>query len=208
MIDYLTTNIEQFAAIMNNGGLAMWVLFFLNLLLWYGLGYRRFTLRRGTMDNVRRLVRSHEQKDIKRKGKGIIDYAIVDALQAASEARAIGKNPRTHIQDALWSYFRSIKRYAVLVKTIVVLAPLIGLLGTVVGMIETFDALQTSAMFSQGDSISGGISKALFTTELGLIVAVPGLIIGRSLEKQQRRFALEFEQITDIVSTKESIDEV
>ena len=107
----------------------------------------------------------------------------------------------------MWPYLKSIKRYSVLVKTIVVLAPLIGLLGTVVGMIETFDALQNNVMFSQGDSISGGISKALFTTELGLIVAVPGLIIGRSLDKQQRRFALEFDQITDIISTKESADE-
>ena len=74
-------------------------------------------------------------------------------------------------------------------------------------MIETFDALQTNAMFSQGVSISGGISKALFTTELGLIVAVPGMIIGRSLDKQQQQLALAFEQIKDIISAKESIDE-
>lgn len=207
MMDSITTNLEMFAAIMNNGGLVMWVLFFLNLLLWYGLGYRRLTLRRGTLGNVRRLVRSHIKKGGKRECKGIIDYAIVDALQAASEARAMGERSRKFIQDALWPYSRSIKRYAVLVKTIVVLAPLIGLLGTVIGMIETFDALQTSTMFAQGDSISGGISKALFTTELGLIVAVPGMIIGRSLDKQQRQLALEFEQIKDIISTKESPDE-
>jgi biopolymer transport protein ExbB len=59
-------------------------------------------------------------------------------------------------------------------------------------------------MFSQGASISGGISKALFTTELGLIVAVPGLIAGRSLDKLQRQLIMEFEQITDIISTKEA----
>ncbi len=207
MIESITANLELFAAIMNNGGLAMWVLFFLNLMLWYGLGYRRLTLRRGTMGNVRRLVRSHVKKGGKRECKGIIDYAIVDALKAASEARRIGQKPRKYIADALWPYLTSIKKYSILVKTIVVMAPLIGLLGTVVGMIETFDALQNNVMFSQGDSISGGISKALFTTELGLIVAVPGLIIGRSLDKQQVRLGLEFEQITDIISTKESADE-
>ena len=207
MIETITTNLEMFAAIMNNGGLAMWVLFFLNLMLWFGLGYRRLTMKRGTMGNVRRLVNSHIKKGGKRERKGIIDYAIVDALQAASEARTNGIKPRKHIQDALWPYFMTIKKYSVLVKTIVVLAPLIGLLGTVVGMIETFDALQASAMFAQGDSISGGISKALFTTELGLIVAVPGMIMGRALDKQQRQLAVEFEQIKDIISTKESIDE-
>lgn len=207
MINSISTNLGMFAAIMNNGGLAMWILFFLNLMLWYGLGYRHLTLRRGTTGNVRRLVRSHVKKGGKRECKGIIDYAIVDALKAAAQARNIGKQPRKFIDDALWPYLRSIKKYSVLVKTIVVLAPLIGLLGTVIGMIETFDALQNNVMFSQGASISGGISKALFTTELGLIVAVPGLIIGRSLEKQQRRLALEFDQITDIISTKESKNE-
>ena len=207
MMDILTTNLEMFAAIMNNGGLAMWVLFILNLMLWYGLGYRRLTLKRGTLGNVRRLIRSHVKNGKKRECKGIIDYAIVDALQAASQARAVGKKPRKYIEDALWPYLRSIKKYSVLVKTIVVMAPLIGLLGTVVGMIETFDALQNNVMFSQGTSISGGISKALFTTELGLIVAVPGLILGRSLDKQEMRCVLEFDQVTDIISTKESTDE-
>jgi biopolymer transport protein ExbB len=203
MIETITTNLEMFAAIMEKGGWAMWVLFCLNLMLWYGLGYRRITMSRGTVDDLRSMVNTHIKEDGKGKCKGILDYVIVDAIKAASEARAIGKRPRKYIEDALWPYERSLKRYSFLVMTIVVLAPLIGLLGTVLGMIETFDALQTSAMFSQGASISGGISKALFTTELGLIVAVPGLIMGRALDKLQRQFTLEFEQITDIISTKE-----
>ena len=91
MMDSITLNLEIFAAIMNNGGLAMWALFVLNLMLWYGLGYRHITLRRGTMGNVRRLVRSHVKKGGKRECKGLIDYAIVDALKAAADARIIGK---------------------------------------------------------------------------------------------------------------------
>jgi len=62
-------------------------------------------------------------------------------------------------------------------------------------------------MFGQGTSISGGISKALFTTELGLVVAVPGLILGKILDKKEEQFAFEFEQITDIICTKD-IDEI
>ena len=89
------------------------------------------------------------------------------------------------------------------INTLIIVCPLVGLLGTVMGMIETFDALQSSSMFAQGNSISGGISKALFTTELGLVVAVPGLILGRILDKKEDRFALELEQITDIICTKD-----
>ena len=206
MIETANSYLEQFIEIMNNGGLAMWVLFFLNLILWYGLGFRGLILKRGAIKNVRRLINSHFEGT--RKRKGLIDHAIADALKAASEAKAIGKRPRHFIYDALWPYMRSIRKYSVLVKTIVILAPLIGLLGTVIGMIETFDALQNSAMFSQGDSISGGISKALFTTELGLIVAVPGVIIGRMLDRKQQQFMLEFDQMTDIISVEEIADEV
>lgn len=203
MFEFIAQNIELFVVFMNKGGIVMWVLFVLNLLLWYGLGYRYLTLHRGTMGNVRRLVEKHEKRGSDKEFKGLLDYAVADALKAAKEAKTINKVCRNYITDALFEYNIVIKRYSTLVKTIVVLAPLIGLLGTVMGMIETFDALQSSSMFSQGASISGGISKALFTTELGLVVAVPGLIIGRILDKKQHRFALEFEQITDIICTKD-----
>ena len=181
----------------------MWVLFLLNLMLWYGLGYRYSVLQRGTFGNVRRLIEKHESRGENQKMKGLLDVAIIDALLCAKEAKAIHKNPRHYIEDALFPYLISIGKYAILVKTIVLLAPLVGLLGTVMGMIETFDALQSSSMFGQGTSISGGISKALFTTELGLVVAVPGLIFGKILDKKENIFALEFEQITDIICTKD-----
>lgn len=198
--------IEVFVDFMNKGGIVMWVLFGLNLLLWYAIGYRHLILQRGRQGNVRRLVEKHIQKGGEKKIKGLLDKAVVDALKADADARRLGKKPRDFINNALMPYYIEIKEYSIVVKTIVILAPLIGLLGTVMGMIETFDALQNSAMFSQGNSISGGISKALFTTELGLVVAVPGLIFGNILAKKQHRFELEFEQMTDIISTKEDYE--
>jgi len=203
----MTVFFEQFLNFMNAGGVVMWVLFVLNLLLWYGLGYRYRVLQRGTRGNVRRLIEKHEKRGEDKVMKGLLDYAIVDALSSAKEAKSINKKCRHYINDALFPYLISIGRYSTLVKTVVVLAPLVGLLGTVMGMIETFDALQSSSMFGQGTSISGGISKALFTTELGLVVAVPGLILGKILDKKEEQFAFEFEQITDIICTKD-IDEI
>jgi biopolymer transport protein ExbB len=196
--------VERFVDLMNTGGSVMWVLFILNIFLWYGLGYRYLILKRGTKGSVRRLIEKHEKRGSTQAMRGMLDYAAVDALDAADEAKSMGFNMRKHIEGALLPYYSDTSKYGILVKTIIVLAPLIGLLGTVIGMIETFDALQNSSMFSQGSSISGGISKALFTTELGLVVAVPGLIIGRILDKKAERFELEFEQMTDIICTKES----
>jgi biopolymer transport protein ExbB len=203
MIDLTIAYLDQFVTFMNAGGLVMWVLFGLNLLLWYGLGYRYLVLKRGTAGNVRRLIEKHYERKDKKVFVGLLDYAIRDAIETEKNMRKLAKNTRDHVHDALAPYMNIISKYSVLVKTIVMLAPLVGLLGTVMGMIETFDALESSSMFSQGNSISGGISKALFTTELGLVVAVPGLIFGRILDKKEDRFALELEQITDIICTKD-----
>ena len=194
---------DQFIHFMNAGGIIMWVLFFLNLPLWYALGYRYFTLKRGTKGNIRRLIEKHETRKGEKVYVGLLDYAVADALKAAEVAKSISKKPREYMYDALFPYIIITTKYSVLVKTVVMLAPLIGLLGTVGGMIETFDALQSSSMFAQGDSIAGGISKALFTTELGLVVAVPGLIFGKILDRKEEQFTLEFEQIVDIISTKD-----
>ena len=197
--------IGDFVSLMNAGGLVMWILFVLNLALWYGLGYRYLTLKRGTKGSVRRLVEKHEKRGTDQKVRGILDKATADAVKAAEMAKNLGKKPRNFVIDAMSPYMMQTGTYATLVKTIVILAPLVGLLGTVIGMIETFDALQSSAMFSQGNSISGGISKALFTTELGLVVAVPGLIVGRILDKQEERYELDFEQIADVICTKDEV---
>ena len=73
-----------------------------------------------------------------------------------------------------------IDRYGSFVLVIAAVAPLLGLLGTVTGMIETFDVITE---FGTGDPklLSGGISAALVTTMQGLIVAIPLLLIGNLL---------------------------
>ncbi|HAQ50749.1 MAG TPA: flagellar motor protein MotA, partial [Gammaproteobacteria bacterium] len=65
-------------------------------------------------------------------------------------------------------------------------APMLGLLGTVSGMIETFQAI---TLFGTGDPklMSGGISQALVTTELGLAVAIPLLILHSILSSKSNQ---------------------
>lgn len=72
-----------------------------------------------------------------------------------------------------------------LIKIISVVAPLIGLLGTVVGMINTFQAI---TLFGTGDPklMAGGISQALVTTVLGLVVAIPMVFISTLLNTRSR----------------------
>ncbi|MBU6160681.1 MAG: MotA/TolQ/ExbB proton channel family protein [Myxococcales bacterium] len=68
------------------------------------------------------------------------------------------------------------------IRTLVVVAPLLGLLGTVSGMVETFSALAGDP--DAGASVAGGISEALVTTQFGLILAIPGTLVGRWLDRR------------------------
>jgi biopolymer transport protein ExbB len=73
-----------------------------------------------------------------------------------------------------------------LVKTVSVVAPLLGLLGTVTGMIQTFQAI---TLFGAGDPkmMAGGISEALVTTMLGLVTAIPLVLLSDTLANSTRK---------------------
>lgn len=91
---------------------------------------------------------------------------------------------REHIEDivaeSILHESGRLDKFGSIILVIAAVAPLLGLLGTVTGMIATFDIITE---FGTGDPklLSGGISIALVTTELGLIVAIPVLMIGNML---------------------------
>jgi len=73
---------------------------------------------------------------------------------------------------------RHLDRHAMLsypILTVATLAPLLGLFGTVVGMIESFDTVASAGALVNPRMLSGSISKALITTEFGLAVAIPSV---------------------------------
>ena len=73
------------------------------------------------------------------------------------------------------------------ISTLVAVAPLLGLLGTVIGMVEMFGSLQGTLSSSGESTVAGGISTALVTTQLGLVIAAPGFIASYLLGRQQVR---------------------
>jgi biopolymer transport protein ExbB len=76
------------------------------------------------------------------------------------------------LDELILNYSASVEKGVSWIKFFAAVAPLLGLLGTVIGMIETFQAI---TLFGTGDpkQMAGGISQALVTTMLGLIVAAP-----------------------------------
>lgn len=181
-----------------SGGLVMWPLVLGTFILWYALGYRFATLQRGSVRSVRVLFEKY-RAGMKRPPEGVIDVAVVRGLELA---RAQGPLNRGILDDAFADVERELGRGRILIRSIVVVAPLAGLLGTVTGMIETFDSLGDMSLFSQTGGIAGGISQALFTTQMGLSVAVPGLIIGRLLDRRQVGLSRELDQLKNILCTE------
>lgn len=109
-------------------------------------------------------------------------------LGAVQELARAGSQQRA--EETAFLLRQDIARFCTLNDTLVGLAPLLGLLGTVIGMIETFASLGDGVLLSAtGGGIAGGISEALFSTQVGLMIAVPGLLSGRMLDR--RRDALE-----------------
>ncbi|MEM0515769.1 MotA/TolQ/ExbB proton channel family protein [Pseudoalteromonas sp. YIC-827] len=93
------------------------------------------------------------------------------------------------LSEAILREMPKITRNLTLIKIISVVAPLLGLLGTVTGMINTFQAI---TLFGTGDPklMAGGISQALVTTVLGLVVAIPTVFLYTLLNTRSKNLLL------------------
>lgn len=90
-----------------------------------------------------------------------------------------------HLTEAILAEVPKLGRNLTIIKIISVVAPLMGLLGTVTGMINTFQAI---TLFGTGDPklMAGGISTALVTTVLGLVVAIPTTLLYAMLNTRSK----------------------
>jgi biopolymer transport protein ExbB len=110
------------------------------------------------------------------------------------------------LDEAVLRESSAITRYLWLVKTVSAIAPLLGLLGTVTGMIQTFQAI---TLFGAGDPkmMAGGISEALVTTMLGLITAIPLVLLYDTLANSTR-YIIDVldEQSAGLIATRSERD--
>jgi len=134
-----------------------------------------------------------------------------DERTAAQEAAAIGgptaamlsvgvehlKESAALVEEVMYEKILTAKlklqRFLPFVAIAAAAAPLLGLLGTVTGIINTFKLI---TVFGSGDvkTLSGGISEALITTEFGLIVAIPSLLLHAFLSRKARGMIAEMEK--------------
>ena len=113
-------------------------------------------------------------------------------LHAGIQSRHV--SPSIAMQAAAQAELRQLRRYLPVLDTIITLAPLLGLLGTITGMISAF-GIVSEAGLGQPHAITGGIAEALIATATGLLVAIVTLI-------PYNYFRSRVEEMTDIMEER------
>jgi biopolymer transport protein ExbB len=99
---------------------------------------------------------------------------------------------RMLVEDGGRQEVRILQRGLVTLETIAAIAPLLGLLGTILGMIKVFNVIETLGV-GQAKALSGGISEALITTAAGLLIGIPVLIAYNYFNHRAEAFILDME---------------
>lgn len=175
---------KTLAQIMEGGGVVGWIIVLLGVAAFLITGVRLLILRSagkpGELADA--VCKAIEAGDIEGAIKAAqVDGAAARVAQAVLAARGMAREQIEDLaSEALLRETPRLERLGPAILVIAAVAPLLGLLGTVTGMISTFDIITE---FGTGDPkmLSGGISTALITTQLGLVVAIPAVLLGNAI---------------------------
>jgi biopolymer transport protein TolQ len=100
----------------------------------------------------------------------------------------------THVLTTISAQTKLLEKNLFILSTIITLAPFLGLLGTVWGILMTFSELHSGGTVGSNTAVLGGLSTALSTTVLGLIIAIPALISYNYLKNAIKNYASDMEE--------------
>ena len=182
----------------NKGGKFMWWLLFLSILGVTLIFERTITLIRAKAD-VRKLMdgvvgaikrgNMDEALEICSKTRGPVPQIIYAGLKQAGKGT---EHIKRAIETAGIVEMAFLERGLIIMATVANLAPLVGFLGTVSGMIAAFEAIAQAEQVS-AKLVAAGISEALITTLVGLVIAIPVQLAHNLLVQQIDRFVVEME---------------
>lgn len=182
------------------GGPIMWPLLLASLLALAIIAERLWTLQR------KRVLPQELMRQVNYwLAQGQVEEQQIAAIRRSSPlgellAEAIEHRYREHeslkerVEDRGRHVTHELGRYLNTLGTIADISPLLGLLGTVLGMIEVFSVIVESGVGSPSD-LAGGISQALITTATGLTVAIPTLIAYRYLRGRVDGLVVDMERV-------------
>ena len=148
----------------------------------------------GLADKAQKLAKSGKMTqghiDQIREGS-LLGGVLATGLQSFGQPRHVMKE---NIEEAGRHAIHKMDKYMTTLGTIAAIAPLLGLLGTVVGMIVVFNEMLRQGGVGNPADLAGGISQALVTTAFGISIAVPALIFHRYFRGKINDYAIEMEK--------------
>jgi len=106
---------------------------------------------------------------------------------------------QAHLQSTIIKQRENLEKNLYILSTTYTLAPFMGLLGTVWGILTTFSEMQGGGNISSNAALLGGLSTALATTVIGLLIAIPALIAYNYLKNASRLFAFEMHDFAHLL---------
>jgi biopolymer transport protein ExbB len=117
-------------------------------------------------------------------------------VTTAIESKAVdAESAERHVDEAILEVVPVMDRNLWVLDTAVTLGPLLGLLGTIFGMVKTFNVLGAQGVGAGAGAVTGGIGEALIATGVGLVVAIVGLIFLNYFNKRLRLGVQQMELI-------------
>ncbi len=149
--------------------------------------------------SVTRTAMPSQDTITKLSDNSLLGMVLAHGLSAAIEPRSNEAHMRGALESAGRQAAFMVERNLNALGTIASAAPLLGLLGTVIGMIEIFGAsgASTGGAGANPQDLAHGISVALYNTAFGLIVAIPSLIAYRHFRARADAYTLQMEQAAD-----------
>ena len=170
-----------------SGGMVMIPLALVSIVMWVLILNRVMFFRRLYIKNMTRIQAGHYVRENKRPDpeqyKGAIALLVSEFISRRSRATDLD----LHLLDeTVMSITATLDRFLAMIGILAGIAPLLGLLGTVTGMLVTFDVI---SVFGTGNAraMAGGISEALISTQTGLLIAIPGLYMANFLKRRSER---------------------
>ncbi len=178
----LATLWDETAAIWDAGGWAMYGIAALSMLMFATGIHLWMRLRERGLDLPEHVWR--EWVDDPSQRRGVVGELLDFVMRGRSHDEMLSLCDEVRAREQ--SHF---ERDLKVMKTCVATAPLIGLLGTVTGMLATFAAMASGSGGDETmDQVTSGIAEALITTETGLVVALPGLFFQFQLTRRYQRY--------------------
>jgi biopolymer transport protein ExbB len=188
----MESSFYEFVSIWSDGGPIMIPICLLALFL-YGLAMNLFFRLRVIHSEIPHQDEWGHWVDKPSDAEGLVKDII---LHTQSDVGSIDEM-RRRFEEVRIAELPPLESRLLMLKNMVIAAPLLGLLGTVFGMISTFKALSVGSG-KIIDMVAGGISEALITTEMGLLVAIPGYFLLSSLDRKRMLFISFLAQIESI----------